>query len=77
MRTPADRLLATAGPTMSLPNAAKILGISRGHCYQLARAGGLPVRVLRLGGRMVVPTAELRRAVGLAAQQPAEPMGAA
>ena len=77
MRTHADRLLATAGPTMSLPNAAKILGISRGHCYHLARAGELPVRVLRLGGRMVVPTAELRRAVGLADQQPAEPMGAA
>ncbi|MGB6164181.1 MAG: helix-turn-helix domain-containing protein [Pseudonocardiaceae bacterium] len=50
---------------MSLPDAAQVLGISRAHAYALAKRGELGVRVLRLGNRFVVPTAELWREVGL------------
>jgi Helix-turn-helix domain len=62
---PAAVLLAAAGPTVGLADAAKVLSISRAHAYALAKRGELGVRVLRLGNRWVVPTAELRRAVGL------------
>jgi excisionase family DNA binding protein len=39
--------------TLSVEQAAKILGISRGLAYELASAGELPV--VRLGKRIVVP----------------------
>lgn len=38
--------------TLTIPQVAKILGISRGLAYQLARSGKLPV--LRLGNRMLM-----------------------
>ncbi len=42
--------------TITIPEAAKALGISRGLAYELAKQDKLPVKVLRLGGkRMVVP----------------------
>lgn len=40
---------------LSVSETAARLGISRGLCYQLAKEGRLPVRVLHLGRRMVVP----------------------
>lgn len=58
-------VLDGAGPTVSIGTAAKALGISRAHCYALADRGELGMRVLRLGKRWVVPTVELRRALGL------------
>lgn len=61
----AKQLLAAAGPTMPLPDVAKVLGIGRTTAYELASRGELGVRVLRLGRRWVVPTAELRRFVGV------------
>lgn len=39
--------------TLSIEQAAKILGISRGLAYELANVGELPV--VRLGKRIVVP----------------------
>jgi excisionase family DNA binding protein len=42
--------------TMTIPEAARALGISRGLAYELAKRDELPVKVLRLGEkRMVVP----------------------
>lgn len=38
--------------TLTIPQVAEILGISRGLAYQLARSGQLPV--LRLGNRMLM-----------------------
>ena len=38
--------------TLTIPQVAEILGISRGLAYQLARNGQLPV--LRLGNRMLM-----------------------
>lgn len=60
------RILAEAGPTVSVPEAAKVLGISRGLAYELAGRNELGVKVLRLGSRLRVSTASLREAVGLA-----------
>jgi excisionase family DNA binding protein len=61
----ARQILAEAGPTVSLTEAATCLGISRDTAYTLARRGELGVRVLKLGSRKRVPTAELRRVLGL------------
>lgn len=42
----------------SVPNAAKVLGISRGYAYQLANSGELP-GVRKIGTRFVVSIKEL------------------
>jgi len=39
---------------MTIPVAARVLGISRGLAYDLARRDKLPVKVIRLGRRMVL-----------------------
>jgi len=48
--------------TLTIPEAAHILGISRSTAYELARTGELPV--LRLGRRLVIPTNALDRLLG-------------
>lgn len=40
--------------TVNLPDAFKMLGISRPVGYELAKRDALPVPVIRLGNRMVV-----------------------
>ena len=40
--------------TLSIPEAAKVLGISRGLAYDLARRDALPIKVIHLGRRMVL-----------------------
>jgi excisionase family DNA binding protein len=58
---------AGTSEVLTVEEAAKILGVSRGVAYRAAGAGELPV--LRLGHRLVVPRAAL--AVMLAkAEQP-------
>ncbi len=57
--------LAAAGHTMPLCDAAQHLGIGRSKAYQLVRQGEWPTRVLRLGDRIRIPTAELRRLLGI------------
>lgn len=48
----------TASPfTVSVPEAARILGIGRNTAYVAARRGDLPT--VRIGGRIVVPTHRL------------------
>lgn len=47
------------GMTTDLATAADIIGISRTLAYELARSGQFPVRRLRLGRRVVIPTADL------------------
>lgn len=48
--------------TMTIPEVARALGISRGMCYSLARRGLLPVPVIKLGEkRMVVSRRALER----------------
>ena len=48
--------------TISVAEAARILGISRGGAYELARRGELP-GALRLGGRIVVSRSALLHAL--------------
>jgi excisionase family DNA binding protein len=48
--------------TISVEDAARLLGISRGLAYEAARRGDLPV--IRLGRRLLVPRARLYELVG-------------
>ncbi len=50
-------------PTLSIPDAAELLGIGRQSGYAAARSGDLPT--VRFGGRAVVPVAKLRRLLGI------------
>ena len=40
--------------TMTIPEVARALGISRGLAYELAKRDELPVPVIKLGRRMVL-----------------------
>jgi excisionase family DNA binding protein len=48
--------------TMSVEDAARLLGVSRGLAYEAARKGELPT--IRLGRRLLVPRARLLELVG-------------
>jgi len=51
-------------PTMRLwPEVGNLLGLSRSTTYEAARRGEIPI--IRFGRRIIVPTAALRRMVGL------------
>jgi len=52
--------------TVSIEEAGRALGISRGTAYALVRQHRFPVRVLRLGRQLKIPRAELNR--GLVAE---------
>ena len=45
--------------TLTVPEAGKVLGIGRNSAYEAARRGQIPV--IRLGRRLLVPVAALRR----------------
>ena len=63
-------------PTVAVwPAAGKALGMGRSACYAAIAQGTFPVAVLRCGGRYRVPTAELRRVLGLSLS-PGTPAGA-
>lgn len=47
--------------TLTLTEAATVLGISRASAYKLARTGEFPVRVLRIAGLLKVSRHELER----------------
>lgn len=49
--------------TMTVEEAGQLLGISRRSAYRAAAAGHLPV--IRLGRRILIPTAKLQRLVRL------------
>ena len=51
--------------TVSVEDAAAALGIGRSLAYRLARANELPVPVLRVGKRLLVPRAALTRLLGV------------
>lgn len=62
----AARVLAVAGPTVSVGEAAAVLGVSADLVRAMYRRGELDqlgIRVLRLGSRIRISTATLRRAV--------------
>ena len=51
-------------PTMSLRDAAKVLGISASTAYAAVKAGTFPFPHIKIGGRIVIPTAPIREALG-------------
>lgn len=53
--------------TLSVPEAGRVLGVSRGTAYELVRTGQMP-GVLRLGRRLVVSKPALERALAEAGQ---------
>jgi excisionase family DNA binding protein len=44
--------------TMSIPDAAKELGVGRNQAYEAARRGEIPI--IRIGKRLLVPVAALQ-----------------
>ncbi len=57
----AQRVLDHAGHTVTVPEAARALGVSSWLAYELIKRGEFPVKTLRLGSRHRVPTEPLRR----------------
>jgi excisionase family DNA binding protein len=54
-----------SGPlTLTVEEAGQLLGISRGAAYRAAACGQIPT--IRLGRRLLVPTARLHQLLGLA-----------
>lgn len=54
---------AAEQPTVTVEEAGQALGISRASAYEGVRSGAIPS--IKIGRRIVVPTAALRRLVGL------------
>jgi excisionase family DNA binding protein len=52
-------------PTVTVSEAGQILGLSRNGTYEAVRRGDL--EVMKFGKRIIVPTAPLRRKLGLVA----------
>jgi len=46
-------------PTLTVPETAALLGISRQHAYEGIKTGDIPC--IRIGRKVLIPTAELRR----------------
>jgi excisionase family DNA binding protein len=57
--------------TLTVEEAGKLLGISRGTAYQAASDGTIPT--IRLARRLVVPRAALMRMLETAGQKPLDP----
>ena len=52
-------------PTISIADAAKALGVATSTVYQSINHGTFPSKVLRVGTRIVIPTAPFLEALGL------------
>lgn len=55
-------------PTLSVEEAAELLGLSRSAAYRAAARGELPT--LRFGKRLIVPTRRLREMLGYETEDP-------
>jgi excisionase family DNA binding protein len=58
--------LAELPPTLTVPEAAELLGCSPSALYESIRAGDAPVKVLRVGRAIRVPTKPTLELLGLA-----------
>lgn len=56
--------LNALGVSTDIITAGRALGISRTSAYAAVHNGTFPIRVVKIGGRYVVPTAELRELLG-------------
>lgn len=69
-------ILRNAGLTMSVPDAGVLFGLGEAAARAMARRGEFPVKTLRVGRQWRVPTADVRRALGLPVE-PVEPVAGA
>jgi len=53
---------ATERPTLTVDETGEVMGISRNSAYKAVRDGTIPS--IRIGNRILVPTAALRRMLG-------------
>ena len=64
----------TERATLTIPEAALLLGVSRGAAYEEVKQSGtlVGVRVLKVGSRprLVIPAAPFRRMLGLEEEMP-------
>ena len=60
------------GMTADVTTAAQILGIGRTLAFDLLKHNKFPVRVLRIGRRVVVPVPDLLRLLGASPSEPVE-----
>jgi hypothetical protein len=58
------------GTVTTVPTAAAIFGLSRSVAYDLIKTGGVPVPVLRFGGRYRIPVAAILTALHLPVTAP-------
>ena len=61
---------ATAPRTVSIEEAARMLGIGRTTAYQLARAGAFPARIFKIGSGWKVSRHSLELLIDGDAEQP-------
>lgn len=71
-RLTAEEVLALP-PTVDVVTACAALGFGRTLGYELVRRGEFPCRVLKVGRRYLIPTADLRAVLGLSEPSPAGP----
>ncbi|MEU8803199.1 helix-turn-helix domain-containing protein [Spirillospora sp. NPDC048819] len=57
--------LDTLPTVVSIMTAARALGLSRTYAYELAKRGDFPCRIIRIGTTYRVPSAELRKLLGV------------
>lgn len=62
---------ANETPTVTVEEAGRLLGVSRGSAYEAAASGELPT--IRIGRRLLVPVARLRAMLGADAQSAGVP----
>lgn len=56
-------------PTVTVPEAGHLLGLAKASAYEAAHSGQLPT--IRIGRRLLVPTAALRRLLEIDDPKPA------
>lgn len=67
---PADTLEPLQTPTITVPAVAPILGMSASSVYASLKEGTFPFPFIRIGGRIVIPTAPIRAGLGLDTDEP-------
>ena len=65
MQTMHHKDLDTLPTVVSIMTAARALGLSRTYAYELAKRGDFPCPIIRVGTTYRVPTAELRKLLGV------------